>query len=54
MNKSEAKLTAIIEALEELIMHGKKSGNNRTPISCEIIIEDLYILARLLHEDLHS
>lgn len=54
MNKSEAKLEAVIDALETLIRHGVKSDNNRTPISCEIIIEDLYELRRLLHEDLHA
>lgn len=54
MNKSELKLTAIIDALESLINYGGKNANNKTPISCEVIIENLYELRRLLHEDLHS
>ena len=54
MNESELKLNAIINALKALINYGEKTKDNRTPISCEIIIDDLYELRRLLHEDLHS
>lgn len=54
MNKSKLKLNAIIHALETLIDYGHKTGENKTQISCEVILEDLYALRRLLHEDLHS
>lgn len=53
MTESEKKLEAMIAAIEGVLMHGMKS-NGRTPISCELIIEELYDLRRSLHEDLHG
>ena len=52
--KSEYKLEATIDSLEFLINHGLKDSIGKTSIHCEVVIEDLYELRRLLHEDLHS